>query len=232
MKVTAVIPAYNEASMIADVVRKTVLFADEVVVIDDGSKDRTGEIARVAGARVYTHAINRGLGASLATGIAAALKCGADIVVTLDADGQHDPSEIPNFVRALEERRVDAVIGSRFLEVDDPPGRESSVRAGMPFLRRVYNRIGNMLTYLLFGIRTTDSQSGFRAFTHHGASRLELKTNRMEVSSEFLKEIHDKHISVCEIPCRVRYTDYSMSKGQSFGVGVTTAMKLVLRRLM
>lgn len=221
MKVVAVIPAYNESSMIADVVRKTVLFADEVVVIDDGSKDRTGEIARTAGARVFTHAINRGLGASLATGIAAALLREADVIVTLDADGQHDPSEIPNFVRAIEERKVDAVIGSRFLEEMD-----------MPFLRRVYNRIGNVLTYLLFGIRTTDSQSGFRAFTHRGASRLELKTNRMEVSSEFLKEIHDKHISVCEIPCRVRYTDYSMSKGQSFGVGVATAFKLVLRRLM
>mgnify|MGYP001559984147 CR=1 FL=1 len=221
MKVVAVIPAYNESSMIADVVQKTVSFADEVVVIDDGSTDRTGEAARQAGARVYRHAINRGLGASLATGIAAAMKRGADVIVTLDADGQHDPSEIPNFVRAIEERKVDAVIGSRFLETID-----------MPFLRRVYNRIGNVLTYLLFGIRTTDSQSGFRAFTRHGASRLELKTNRMEVSSEFLKEIHDKRLSFCEIPCSVKYTDYSMSKGQSLGVGVSTAFKLVLRRLM
>ena len=221
MKVIAIIPAYHEASVIAGVVRKTVSFVDEVVVVDDGSEDRTGETARVAGSRVYTHVLNRGLGAALSTGIAAALKRGADVIITLDADGQHDPVEIPNFVRAINEKKVDAVIGSRFLG-----------KTEMPALRRVYNRIGNLLTYLLFGIRTTDSQSGFRAFTRRGAQRLELKTNRMEVSSEFLKEIHDKQISFCEIPCSVKYTDYSMSKGQSFGVGISTAFKLVLRRLM
>ena len=124
-------------------------------------------------------------------------------------------------MRAIEEHQVDAVIGSRLLKAE-----------GMPFVRRVYNRIGNVLTYVLFGIWTTDSQSGFRAFTRAGAERLELKTNRMEVSSEFLKEIHDKKISFCEIPCSVTYTDYSLSKGQSFSVGVITAMKLILRRLM
>ncbi|KKW34078.1 MAG: Glycosyl transferase family 2 [Candidatus Uhrbacteria bacterium GW2011_GWC2_53_7] len=221
MKVIAIIPAYHEASVIAGVVRKTVSFVDEVVVVDDGSEDRTGETARAAGARVYTHVLNRGLGAALSTGMAAALKRGADVIITLDADGQHDPVEIPNFVRAINEKKVDAVIGSRFLG-----------KTEMPALRRVYNRIGNLLTYLLFGIRTTDSQSGFRAFTRRGAQRLELKTNRMEVSSEFLKEIHDKQISFCEIPCSVKYTDYSMSKGQSFGVGISTAFKLVLRRLM
>ncbi len=221
MKIVAVIPAYHEASAIAGVVRKTVSFVDEVVVVDDGSEDRTGEKARVAGARVYTHVLNRGLGAALATGIAAALKREADVIITLDADGQHDPAEIPNFIRAIEEKKVDAVIGSRLLG-----------KTEMPPLRRIYNRIGNLLTYLLFDIRTTDSQSGFRAFTRRGAERLELKTNRMEVSSEFLKEIHDKKISFCEIPCSVAYTDYSMSKGQNLYVGVSTAFKLVLRRLM
>lgn len=221
MKVVAVIPAYNEATVIGDVVRRAIEYSDLVVVVDDGSKDETGEIARRAGAKVYTHAINRGLGASLATGLAAGLKLGGDILVTLDADGQHDPSEISNFVRAIEEKKVDAVIGSRMLNA-----------GGMPFVRRIYNRVGNLITYILFGIWTTDSQSGYRAFTRRGASMLELKTNRMEVSSEFLKEIHDKKISFCEIPCSVKYTDYSMSKGQSFFVGVSTLAKLILRRLM
>jgi glycosyltransferase involved in cell wall biosynthesis len=221
MKVVAIIPAFNEATVIGEVVRRAKLNADVVVAVDDGSRDGTGDVARAAGAEVYTHAINRGLGASLATGIAAGLKLGGDILVTLDADGQHDPSEIPNFVRALEEKKVDAVIGSRLLKAE-----------GMPFMRRMYNRIGNLVTFLLFGIWTTDSQSGYRAFTRHGASMLELKTNRMEVSSEFLKEIHDKKIKFCEIPCSVKYTDYSMSKGQSFFVGVSTLAKLILRRLM
>lgn len=221
MKRIAVIPAYNEATVIADVVRRTNPFVEEVVVVDDGSTDGTGEAARTAGALVYTHVINRGLGATLATGIAAALQRGADVLVTLDADGQHDPAEIPAFIEAITTRGVEAVIGSRLLQ-----------STGMPLIRRVYNRLGNLLTYVLFGVWTTDSQSGFRAFSRAGAMKLELKTNRMEVSSEFLKEIHDKKIPFCEIPCSVKYTDYSLSKGQSFRVGVSTAMKLVLRRLM
>src|SRR3989338_6274277 len=126
MKVIAIIPAYHEASVIAGVVRKTVSFVDEVVVVDDGSEDRTGETARAAGDRVYTHVLNRGLGAALSTGMAAALKRGADVIITLDADGQHDPVEIPNFVRAINEKKVDAVIGSRFLG-----------KTEMPALRRV-----------------------------------------------------------------------------------------------
>lgn len=221
MKVIAIIPAYNEASVIGGVVLSALKYVDEVVVVNDGSTDRTAEVARHAGAQVYTHVLNRGLGATLATGIEAGLRRGADVLVTLDADGQHDPTEIPNFLKAIEEKQVDAVIGSRLLQA-----------TGMPFRRRLYNRIGNVLTYVLFGIWTTDSQSGYRAFTRRGASQLQLRTNRMEVSSEFLKEIHDKKISFCEIPCTVKYTEYSMSKGQSFSVGVMTAMKLILRRLM
>lgn len=221
MKTIAVIPAYNEASVIADVVRRAMLFADEVVVIDDGSSDRTGEIARTAGAQVYTHVINRGLGATLATGLAAGLKRGGDILVTLDADGQHDPAEIPNFVKAIQDRGVDAVIGSRLLHGE-----------GMPLIRRLYNRFGNLFTYALFGVWVTDSQSGFRAFTKHGAKQIDIRTNRMEVSSEIVKEIHDKKLAFCEIPCTVKYTEYSMSKGQSFTVGIATAVKLILRRLM
>lgn len=222
MKIVAVIPAYNEEPVVGSVVLAARPFVSEVVVINDGSNDRTAERALEAGAVVYTHVINRGLGASLATGIAAALNRGADVLVTLDADGQHDPAEIPKFVEAIESRGVDAVIGSRLL----------ASKEHMPLRRRLYNYVGNVLTYLLFGIWTTDSQSGFRAFSRTGAKRLELRTNRMEVSSEFLKEIHDKRIAFCEIPCSVRYTDYSMAKGNNFFVGVATAGKLILRRLM
>ena len=222
MKVIAVIPAYNEEQVIGGVVEKARRFVHEVVVVDDGSGDKTGASAGAAGARVYTHVVNRGLGATLATGIAAALSRGADVVVTLDADGQHDPAEIPRFVEAIQARDVDAVIGSRLL------GRKDS----MPLHRRLYNWVGNLVTYLLFGLWVTDSQSGYRAFSRHGAEQLELRCNRMEVSSEFIKEIHDKRIPFCEIPCSVTYTEYSMAKGQNLFVGISTAFKLVLRRLM
>ncbi len=219
MRIIAIVPAYNEESVVADTVLRTKPFVSEVLVINDGSQDATAERAREAGAVVYTHRLNRGLGASLATGIAAALERGADVVLTLDADGQHNPAEIPMFLEALEMRKVDAVIGSRLLNGE-----------GMPLMRRVYNWVGNLLTYLLFGLWVTDSQGGFRAFTRAGAQKLDLRCNRMEVSSEIIKEIHDKKIPFCEIPSSVRYTDYSLSKGQSFFVGIATAGKLFVRR--
>ncbi len=220
MKIVAIIPAYNEASVIADVIEKTRAFVDEVIVVNDGSRDRTQEIAASRGAFVYSHVINRGLGAAIGTGFAASLKRGADVALTLDADGQHDPAEIPRFVEAVN-AGADFVIGSRML----------TNLAGMPFHRKLATFAGNLATRLLFGARVTDSQSGFRAFTRHAMQMIDIKTNRMEVSSELIAEAHAKKLSIAEVPITAIYTDYSLSKGQNFFVGLKTLAKLVLRRL-
>lgn len=217
-----VIPAYNEEKTIAEVVQSATGHADRVLVINDGSTDRTALLARKAGATVVEHSLNRGLGGALGTGIAAALHLGADSIVTMDADGQHRVEDAVRLFDRIEEGDVDFVIGSRMLE-----GRK-----GMPLHRQLANGIGNGLTWALFGLWVTDSQAGLRAMTRSAAERIELKTNRMEVSSEFIKEIKDKNLRFAEVPITVIYTDYSLSKGQGFVTGLRTAAKLILRRLI
>ncbi len=220
MKVIAIIPAYNEQTTLMAVLEKTVTFVDQVLVVDDGSTDRTAQIARTQGATVVSHVINRGLGAAIGTGFAAAQKLGADAVVTLDADGQHDASEIPLFVQAMKEG-ADVVIGSRMLKG----------AVGMPWYRRVAQLLGNLATFVLFGAWVSDSQSGFRAFTAHALSKIEIRTNRMEVSSELIAEAKRHQLNLVEVPITAIYTEYSLSKGQSFFVGLKTLVKLVVRRI-
>lgn len=220
MKILALIPAYNEETTIADVLTRTKPFVDGMIVIDDGSTDRTREIARAHGATVVSHVINRGLGAAIGTGFAAARRLKADLVVTLDADGQHDPVEIKKFVEAIE-RGADVVIGSRLL----------TGFKGMPLHRRAAQLIGNLVTFALFGAWVTDSQSGYRAFTRWALEKIQIKTNRMEVSSELIAEAKRNALTLVEVPIRAVYTSYSLSKGQNFFVGLKTVLKLVMRRL-
>jgi len=220
MKIVAIIPAYNEERVIGEVIDRTRSFVDRIIVVDDGSSDRTGEIARGRGARVVTHCVNRGLGAAIGTGFAAAVQEQADIALTLDADGQHDPAEIPLFVEAIG-KGAEVVIGSRML----------TQLKGMPFHRKLATFVGNFVTLALFGARVTDSQSGYRAFTREAIRKIDIKTNRMEVSSEIIHEAHAKGLKIAEVPIKAIYTDYSLSKGQNFFVGLKTLAKLVVRRI-
>jgi len=220
MKIFAVIPAYNEETAIVQVLQKTKPFVDQIIVVNDGSSDQTSQRALAQGVRVITHSVNRGLGASLGTGFVAANYLGADVVITLDADGQHDPAEIKKFIEAIE-HGADVVIGSRMLT-----GFE-----GMPWYRQVAQILGNLVTFCLFGAWVTDSQSGFRAFTRFALEQIQIKTNRMEVSSEIIAETKRHKLKLVEVPIKAIYTDYSLSKGQSFFVGLKTLVKLVLRRI-
>ena len=220
MKIIALIPAFNEEQTIADVLTHARPFVDEMIVVNDGSGDRTMEIARTQGAIVVNHVINRGLGAAIGTGFQVALKRGADIVVTLDADGQHQPAEIPKLVEVIE-RGADVVIGSRML----------TGFVGMPLHRRLAQVAGNLVTFFLFGAWVTDSQSGFRAFSRYALSKIHVTTNRMEVSSELISEAKCHKLRLMEVPITAMYTDYSLSKGQNFFVGMKTLFKLVMRRL-
>ena len=221
-KVFVVIPAYNEEKSIGNVIKTLKREGyDNIIVIDDGSKDKTYEIAKENNAIVYKHVINRGLGGALGTGIKAALINNADIIVTFDADGQHDAKEIKKVIEPIINGKADAVIGSRMIK-----------RKGMPLIRVIGNFGFNVITFLLFGVWTTDSQSGFRAFSRNAAKKIDIKTNRMEVSSEIIREIGLKRIKFREVPIKAIYTEYSVKHGQSSINGIRILGKLILKKLM
>ena len=222
-KLLVIIPAFNEASAVAETirgVRREAGRSAEILVIDDGSTDETGKIAKSAGAKVVRHPINRGLGGALGTGLYWAKIKDFDFCVTFDADGQHDPSDVKKVLQPLYYNEADVVIGTR-------------TKTGwkeIPGDRKIILAVSNWLTWWLFGIKTGDSLSGFRAFNRKGIEKIQLRTDRMEVSNEFFSEIKRHKLRLAEVPIRVIYTDYSRSKGQrnsnAFSVGVKLLLKL------
>lgn len=220
-----VLPAFNEAAVIKRVlagvqqeVERLSGWRTEIVVVDDGSTDRTGNQATQAGSVVLRHVLNRGLGGALSTGMAYAKKRGAQAMVTMDGDGQHDPKDIKTMLEPLVQNQADVVIGSRMLG-----------QKGMPWDRRLINWTSNWITFLLFQVWTTDSQSGFRAFNRKAMEKISIRTKEMEVSSELFAEIKRNKLRYCEVPITVIYTDYSRSKGQGNLNGLRILLKLILR---
>ncbi|MGM5482224.1 MAG: glycosyltransferase family 2 protein [Nanobdellota archaeon] len=221
-KIIIVMPAYNEEAIIKETIKNVKNEGyKNIIVVDDGSQDKTSEFAKKCKVKVLKHPINRGLGAALGTGIEAALEIRADVIVTFDSDGQHDPKDIKRVILPIIKGKADAVIGTR---LKNPKG--------MPFLRRVGNWGLNMFTFTLFGVWTTDSQSGFRAFSRKGAKKLEIRSNKMEVSSEIIKEIGENRLRFKEIPIKAIYTDYSKAHGQSSLNAFRILGKLIMKRIM
>ncbi len=228
MKTIVVIPAYNEKTTVAEAVRNARAFCDEVIVVNDGSRDNTATLATQAGATVLTHIINRRytLGAALRTGIAGALLKGADIIITFDADLQHDARDIPRMKELIMKGEADAVIGSRFLANKSTQWKNGGAH------RRLGGLVANILTFILYGRYMSDTQSGLRAFSRAALLKLNLESMRMEVSSGIVGELFHQHLRVAEIAIHPIYTSYALSKGQNIKLGFTTAWHLILRRLM
>lgn len=220
-KLAIIIPAYNEGEVLGSTilsirqVLKSLPIESLIIVVNDGSSDETGIVAKQYGDIVLTHRLNAGLGASLGTGIEYVKRHGFTSLITFDADGQHDPKDIVTAYQSLQSGN-DVVIGSRFLGTHDQ----------MPPLRRYVLYLSNLVTYLFFGVWTTDSQSGFRALGARAIRELHLVSNRMEVSSEFFAEIKRLKLRYSEIPIHVRYTPYSLSKGQANTAGFGVLLKL------
>lgn len=208
MKLIAVIPAYNEARVVADIIRTARSSVDSVIVVDDGSHDDTAIVARKAGAIVLRHWINRGQGAALRTGIDAALRLGADVMIHLDADGQHDPSCISALVDPIRRGDADVVFGSRFL---------STYPDGMPRSRRMLLAAARTFNAIFMGIprRVTDPQSGMRAFDQGAALLISFRQDKMAHCSEILRLVTRSSLRWIEVPIPIRYTNESLSKGQS-----------------
>jgi len=220
-KVFVVIAAYNEAAMIGDVVASVRRIGYPVVVVDDGSKDATAQVARTAGALVIRHPFNLGQGAALQSGIDLALLSGAEVIVTFDADGQHDAADIPRMANALAEDNVDFILGSRFL-------RPSS---NIPPLRRLLLKAATVFTRVTTGLRLTDAHNGLRAMTRRGAGAIRLRQNRMAHASEFLAQIGASGLHYVERPVTIHYSAYSIAKGQKTSDSVVILLDLFARAL-
>ncbi len=203
----AVVPAYNEEKMIGAVVEGLKGVVSDVIVVDDRSRDATRDVAERAGAIGLRHRINRGQGAALQTGMSYALMHGADIIIHFDADGQHCIEDISSLVGPLRARVCDVVLGSRFLRFD--------TQATIPLSRKVFLKTAIVFTTIFSGIRLSDTHNGLRAFSRTAAERIVITENRMAHASEILHEIARLRLRVVEVPITIKYTAYSLARGDS-----------------
>jgi len=220
--IVAGIPAYNEEKTIAKVILLAQRYVDVVVVCDDGSRDFTADIAQRLGAIVIRHEKNMGYGAAIQVLFEKAKTLNADLLLTLDADGQHDAREIPKLIQPLLENKADIVIGSRLLHQN----------SGMPLYRRFGVKV---LTKMTNGSREkgslTDAQCGFRAYGRKAIESLQLDENGMGVSAEVLLKARTLGLVVTEIPVEVRYKGLETSTHNPLkhGLGVTsTIIRLIV----
>ncbi|MGC9311009.1 MAG: glycosyltransferase family 2 protein, partial [Candidatus Aenigmatarchaeota archaeon] len=188
MKAAAVIPAYNEEKTIGEVIRRTKRHVRVVIVVDDGSRDKTAQIARKSGAILIQNGENRGVGYTKRRGLSEAIKRGADIIITLDADLQHRPEDIPRFVEKVEEG-YDLVLGTRDI-------------SKYPFIKKFGNFGLNILTNLISGtnFRLMDTESGYKAFSRSGAEKLDLRAERYAIEAEIAYEAGKNHLRCVSIP--------------------------------
>lgn len=205
VRVFVVMPAFHEGSSLGEVLTRLKEFTPHVVVVDDGSTDATWEVARNHGALTLRHAVNRGQGAALQTGIVFALRRGADVIVTFDADGQHQVSDLPRLIAPILDGQCDVVLGSRFLGGD----------AQVPPRRRLLLRLATWFTRLASRLTVTDAHNGLRAFSRRAAERIDIRLDRMAHASELMDQIRVSGLPWREVAVTVRYTEYSLRKGQT-----------------
>lgn len=201
-----VIPAYNEATVIEDTVKGVISKGYKVVVVDDCSSDMTGSRSLCAGAHVCRHMINLGQGAALQTGIEYALRNGAEYIVTFDADGQHDPKDIERVLSPVMDNSVSVTLGSRFIK--------GSSTDNIPFSKIIILKLATLFSRLSTGLNLTDTHNGFRCFSRDAAQKINLSQNRMAHASEILQQISTNKFTYAEVPVSIRYTEYSIQKGQ------------------
>lgn len=210
VNLVAIIPAFNEEEALPDVIAKTLKYVDKVIIVNDGSIDKTAEVAIEAGAEVINHSTNLGKGEALKSGFKAV---GNDsIIITIDGDGQHNPDEIPDLIKPIIENGADLVNGSRYMN-----GPEENT----PAYRRVGQRVLDIATNISAGITVTDSQSGFRAFSPKSKCCFRFKDTGFGIESEMLVDAAEAGLKIVEVPITVRYdVDGSTKDPITHGVGV------------
>ncbi len=205
LRIIAGLPMYNEEETIGTVVTKGLDYGDEVFCGDDGSSDGSARIAELCGATVVRHRVNRGYGGALKSLFAKARELEADLLIVLDSDGQHEPSDIPKLIEPILSGEADFVIGSRFV---DGGGSED-----MPAYRRLGIKVITAASNLSSDLDIKDTQSGFRAFSKLAIERLRFDAEGMELSLEMLEDAHEKDLKIKEIPTVIRY---DVPKGSNF----------------
>lgn len=216
--VWVVIPLFNEATVIADVVTELRSTFTHVVCVDDGSTDASAARAREAGAVVLQHCVNLGQGASLQTGFEWALHQGASYVITFDADGQHQLSDAVGMLKLAERENLGIVFGSRFLDERTDPG----------FLKRLVLRTAVWFTRHSTGLQLTDAHNGLRVLRADAVARLHLRQDRMAHATEIVLQLGRTRLPWREYPVHVLYTEYSKGKGQSLWNSVNILIDLMV----
>jgi glycosyltransferase involved in cell wall biosynthesis len=221
MKTVAVIPAYNAENTIGQIIENTKKYVDEVTIVNDGSKDDTPKIAKEHGATVYNHRKNMGLGFALRTGFREALKKNFDIVITLDADGQHDPEDIEKLINRLHENNVDVIIGSRLMD--------KSQWSNFPKHRLIGNiLLTNLTNFAAKKKITTDSQSGYRILKKEVLEKIHLTGKTMEIASEIIYETAKNNFKIDEVPIKATY-DKETSNIKMFR-DISRIIKLLIKK--
>jgi glycosyltransferase involved in cell wall biosynthesis len=220
MRPFVVIAAFNEEARLPSVLAG--LAGYDVAVVDDGSSDQTAACALRFPVWVLRHPVNCGQGAALRTGIAFALQHGAEAVVTFDADGQHDPADIPRLLAPLEAGEADVALGSRFL----------GGAPGIPGSRKLLLKAGVLFTRLFSGVQLTDTHNGLRALSRKAAQAIRFESDRMAHASELIHQLGVQNLRHREVPVTIRYNEATLAKGQGGWNAVVIALQLILGRLL
>ena len=209
--VWAVIPAYNEEKNIIGIIKKTKKYVGNVIVVDDGSKDKTKDVAEKAGAIVLRHLINLGKGATLKTGCDYAVKKGAKFIIALDADAQHDPDDTHRFIEKL--KKYDIVFSYR------------KASSKMPLVLRFGNWFISNVVRILYGINLKDTQCGFRAFSKEAYNKIRWNASDYSMESEIISKAGKQRLKYVQIPIQTIYSD--KYKGTTIIDGVKIVLNMI-----
>ncbi|MEI8096966.1 MAG: glycosyltransferase family 2 protein [Candidatus Moraniibacteriota bacterium] len=217
------IPAYNEEKVIGSVISDLKSHGyNNILIVDDGSKDKTVEITEQAGVEVLKHLINRGQGASLQTGFQyLAREYSPDVIVTFDADGQHQTKDIASLIQPILNNTADIVLGSRFLDT----------KCHIPTTRRIILRLGILFTNTISQIRLTDTHNGLRALNSKAYNSIIITHRGMEHASDIIDEITKNKLRYKEVPVTITYSEYSKNKGQKNLDFIKLGIKILINKL-
>jgi polyprenyl-phospho-N-acetylgalactosaminyl synthase len=222
--VFVVVPSYNEGEVLSRTVGELVPYGFTVVVIDDGSTVPASQFLTDLPVHCLRHVSNLGQGAALQTATEYALLQGAEIIVHFDADGQHNPALIHKLIEPIRTDKCDVVLGSRFMDAND--------RRQVPLKKQVLLKAGVFVSWLFTGLWLTDTHNGFRALSRAAAQRIKLTENGFAHATEILELLRRSGLRYVEVPTTIRYTDYSVNKGQSVFNSIDILFDLVLRKLL